>query len=136
MGIVYEKYKRVNKDSWATPKWLMEIFGDWFDPCPLNDNPNVNGLNIVWKDFTYVNPPYSSPIKWVEKAIYENKKGKTIALLLKVDTSTKWYMKLVEANAHIIFIHKRLRFRNPKGNNDEKKPAGFPSMIAILSKAG
>lgn len=134
MGIIYNKYKTKNKDSWATPKWIMEIFGDWFDPCPLNYNPQVDGLNIEWKDKTYVNPPYSSPIKWVEKAIEENKKGKTIVLLLKVDTSTKWYMKLVEANANILFVHKRLKFRNPKGNNDEKSPAGFPSMLVILNK--
>ena len=134
MGIIYNKFKTKTKDSWATPKWLMEIFEDWFDPCPLNYNPNINGLNIDWKDKTYVNPPYSSPLKWVEKAIEENKKGKIIVLLLKVDTSTKWYLKLVEANAHILFIHKRLKFRNPKGNNNEKSPAGFPSMLVILNK--
>jgi len=121
-------------DNWITPNWIKEIFGEWFDPCPLDPNPSKDGLSMEWKDKTYVNPPYSSPLKWVEKAIEENKKGKTIALLLRVDTSTKWYFKLVESNAHILFVHKRLRFRNPNVNNDKGTPANFPSMLVILNK--
>ncbi|GAG08355.1 unnamed protein product, partial [marine sediment metagenome] len=47
-------------DNWITPEWIKEIFEGWFDPCPYNPNPKINGLNIEWKDKTYVNPPYSS----------------------------------------------------------------------------
>lgn len=111
-------------DSYSTPKWLMALFEDWFDPCPLNLNPEIDGLNIDWKHKTYVNPPYSKPLDWVEKAIEEQKKGKTIALLLKLDCSTKWYRKLVDADAHIIFINERVKF------NGQAPP--FPNMIAIL----
>ena len=119
--------KTKESDNRATPRWLLEVFEGWFDPCPLNPNPITDGLEIEWKDKTYVNPPYSKPLPWIEKAIEENKKGKTIAMLLKVDTSTKWYAKLIEARAHIFWINGRLRFAN-------NSPANFPSMLVILQK--
>jgi len=117
-----EVINNISHDNWSTPKWLMILFKDWFDPCPLNGN---NGLNIEWKDKTYVNPPYSNPTPWVEKAIIENKKGKTIAMLLKLDTSTKWFLMLQEANAHFITFFGRLKFSNSKS-------ALFPSVLVIL----
>ena len=112
-------------DNYRTPDWILNIFDNWFDPCPLNENPTIDGLLLDWKDKTYVNPPYSRPMDWVKKAIAENKKGKTIAMLLKVDTSTKWFAKLVEANAKIMFIHGRLKHHTGK-------PANFPSMLVVL----
>lgn len=115
-------------DNWETPGWLMELFKDWFDPCPIN--ADFDGLDCGWQDKTYVNPPYSSPLKWVLKAIEENKKGKTIAMLLKVDTSTRVYRELVNAKAHILFINERLKFKGIE--NHDGKPASFPSMLVIL----
>lgn len=131
----YRKFKTKLTDNWATPNWLMELFKDWYDPCPLNNSPNINGLEINWRDKTYINPPYSSPLKWIEKAIEESKKGKTIAMLLKVDTSTKWFSLIHNCrDAHILWINKRLKFRNPNADNKESSPAGFPSMIVIFEK--
>lgn len=115
----------MTQDNYATPEWILKIFECWFDPCPLNDNPQIDGLIIEWQNKTYVNPPYSNPLKWVEKAIEENKKGKMIALLLRVDTSTKWFAKLVEAKANILWFSGRLKFAN-------NTPANFPSMLVIL----
>ena len=114
------------KDNYETPSWLMELFKDWFDPCPLN--PKRDGLSIEWQDKTYVNPPYSNPLKWVEKAIEESKKGKLIVMLLRVDTSTKWFAKLVEAKAEILWFNKRLKFI-------DGRPANFPSMLVIIKRA-
>ena len=116
----------MSNDNYQTDKWLMELFEDWFDPCPLDLNPKIDGLSIEWKDKTFVNPPYSKPLEWIDKAIEENKKGKTIVMLLRVDSSTKWFAKLVEADAKILWINKRLRFNTGK-------PANFPSMLIILS---
>ena len=113
-------------DNYATDKKIMDLFDDWFDPCPLNENPSFNGLNINWKNKTYVNPPYSKPRPWIIKAIEENKKGKTIVMLLRMDTSTKWFKNLQEAGATFLWINGRLKFRTGK-------PANFPSMIAILT---
>lgn len=117
----------MTNDNYATDESIMELFDTWFDPCPLNDNPNINGLEIEWKDKTYVNPPYSKPLPWVKKAVEENMKGKTIVMLLRMDTSTEWFKRLQEANAKFLWINKRLKFRTGK-------PANFPSMLVILSK--
>lgn len=115
------------KDNYDTPTWIKNLFVGWFDPCPINNGElrEFDGLGD-WKDKTFVNPPYSNPLKWIEKAIEESKKGKTIVMLLRVDTSTKWYARLVEANAHFLWFAERLRF-------GDKKPANFPSMLVILS---
>ena len=123
----------MSNDNWATPKWLMEIFKDWYDPCPydLDYTEGIsehNGLFPEWGDKTYVNPPYSKPLPWVEKAIKENKKGKMIVMLMRMDTSTKWFKMLQEANAEFLWFNGRLKF------NDIKKPANFPSMLVILTE--
>ena len=112
-------------DNYLTDDWILKMFSEWFDPCPLNENPTIDGLKIEWKDKTYVNPPYSDPMPWIEKAIEESNKGKTIVMLVKVDTSTKWFLKIVEAKAHILFIHGRLKYQTGS-------PAAFPSMLVIF----
>ena len=117
----------MTNDNYATDERIMDMFRDWFDPCPLNPNPEIDGLKIDWKDRTYVNPPYSKPLVWVEKAIEENKKGKLIVMLLRMDTSTIWFQKLQEAGSMFLWINGRLRFNN-------LKPANFPSMLVILNK--
>ena len=115
-------------DNYATPLWIKELFKEWYDPCPLNPNPEINGLNIVWLDRTFVNPPYSKPLEWVLKAIEESKKGKTIVMLLRVDTSTRWFKELINAKAHILFFNERLHFIDT--------PANFPSMLVVLEATG
>jgi len=117
----------MSNDNYATDKSIMEMFDNWFDPCPLNKNPDFDGLTIEWKNKTYCNPPYSNPLPWIEKAINENKKNKTIVMLLRMDTSTKWFKLLQENNATFLWINGRLRFNTGK-------PANFPSMLVILNK--
>ena len=96
------------KDNYKSDKWLLKMFEGWFDPCPLNPDLvqiylESNGLRMDWEDKTYVNPPYSDPLPWVEKAIEESKKGCYVVMLLKVDTSTRWFYKLLEAKAEILY---------------------------------
>ncbi len=113
-------------DNYHTPTWIKEMFDGWYDPCPYNPKPSINGLLVDWKNKTYVNPPYSNPLPWVVKAIEERDKGKTVALLLKLDTTTKWYYALEEANAHIMFIGERVKF------NGRSPP--FCNILVILEK--
>lgn len=124
-------------DNWGTPDWLMNIFEDWFDPCPMKSitlNPDYDGLKEAWGSKTYVNPPYSNPLPWVEKAIEESKKGKIIVMLLKVDTSTRWFAKLNEAKAKIFWLNGRLKFKGKNYYEGKGKlsPANFPSMLVVL----
>lgn len=116
-------------DDYPTDKNIMDLFEGWFDPCEISTGElrMFDGLGSSWKDKTFVNPPYSKPLPWIEKAIEENKKGKRIVLLLKMDTSTRWFMRLQEAGAMFLWVNGRLRYGTGK-------PAPFPSMIAILGK--
>lgn len=113
-------------DNYRTPKWILNMFENWFDPCPFNPNPEIDGLKLHWEDKTYINPPYSNPLPWVLKAIEENKQGKQIALLLKLDCSTRWYRELVNADAHFFFINERVKFNG--------KAPPWPNVLVILSK--
>jgi hypothetical protein len=119
-----------DSDLCNTPKWLKEHFVNHFDPCP--ENPSFDGLSIDWKSPSFVNPPYSEPLKWVVKAIEENKKGVKVVLLLKVDPSTKWYRYLVEANGHFAYFNERLSFVH-QINGEFKSSNNFASMLVYLS---
>lgn len=114
-------------DQFPTDAWLYAVFDNWFDPCPLNSNPEIDGLTVDWADKTYCNPPYSDPLPWVLKGIEEHKKGKTIVFLLKFDSTTKVYRALLDAGAHIIHIGERL-------HHGHQYASPFPSMLAVLSK--
>ena len=55
-----------NGENWphgGTPDWLMEElieeFGEMHAPCPLSENPEVDGLQTDWPIVNYVNPPYT-----------------------------------------------------------------------------
>lgn len=109
-------------DDYATPTHIKRLFKGWFDPCPLE--PSCDGLEIPWGERTFVNPPYSNPAPWVEKAIAEAKDGKTVVMLLRVDTSTKWFARLVQADAEMLWFSRRLHF--------SKGPANFASMLVVL----
>ena len=111
-------------DSYATPEWLFSVFKGWFDPCPLNDKPLFDGLSIDWKKYTYVNPPYSNPLPWVEKAIKEMKKGNLIVMLLRADSSTKYFQKCQEFG-EVIYFGRRIKFNG--------KTPYFASMLVIFN---
>lgn len=114
-------------DSYATPDWLLDFFNDYFDPCPLNDDPVIDGLTIDWKDKSYVNPPYSNPLPWVEKAIYEANKGKKIVMLLRADTSTLYWKKCIE-NGEVLYFGRRIKFNG--------KTPYFASMLVLFNIKG
>ena len=121
------RYHKGN-DEYSTPSWIKDgLFAGWFDPCPLGHGlAEKDGLNSEWAgDRIFVNPPYSRPLPWIEKAIMESKKGKTVALLVKHDSSTRWWAKLHEAGAHFLPLLGRLHFNGGAA-------APFPSVLVIL----
>ncbi len=120
----------MSNDSYPTDDWIKVMFRGWYDPCTLSDGElrEFDGLGD-WKEKTFVNPPYSSPLPWIEKAVEEARKGNTVALLLKADTSTRWFATLQNAGAKFLWVNGRLR-------HGTGKPANFPSMIAILHGLG
>lgn len=111
-------------DTYATPKWILDMYKDYFDPCPLNFNPEFDGLSIEWAERTYVNPPYSDPKPWVKKAIEEKNKGKLIVMLLKADVSTEAF-RLAHQYGEVLFFARRIKF------NGKTPPWG--SMLVIFN---
>lgn len=86
-------------DDVATPEWLMkdlrkEFGEELFDPCPLKSEKK-DGLEIEWGQVTYVNPPYSNIRPWLEKAIDEMGKGKTILFLIPFKPQSAYYQDLI-----------------------------------------
>jgi len=112
-------------DHAPSPKWLLDFFKDCWDPCP--SVPTFNGLAIPWGKKNYVNPPYSTKIPWIKKAIIESDNGNKSFLLLPVDTSTKWFWDLLVPHFIIFFFTRRIEL----GNGHHPK---FPSMIAETRK--
>jgi hypothetical protein len=65
-------------DLWYTPEYILEpvrevLGADYFDPCPID--PKFDGLDVVWGDKCFINPPYSKELKraFVNKGIEEYK---------------------------------------------------------------
>ena len=112
-------------DDWATPKFIYEQTKGMFDPCPIN--ATFDGLKIEWQKRNFVNPPYSQLLKWIEKSIEENNKGKEVILLIPARTDTKAFKKLYDHGAKFLFITGRLKF-------NEANAAPFPSMLVCLNK--
>ena len=114
-------------EDYASDEWILNMFEGWFDPCPLNPDWEKNGLSpqVEWGRKTYENPPYSDPLPWVKRAIAESKGGKMVVMLLKHDTSTRWYSLLHQAGAKFLMVSGRLKYQT-------RRQAAFPSILAIL----
>ena len=110
-------------DDYETDYWLMEVFEDWFDPCPLH--ADFCGLATPWPDKVFINPPYSDPKPWVEKAIDYSEKGAKVVMLLKHDTSTEWYRMLHEHGSRFLMIQGRLKYCTGTS-------APFPSVLVVV----
>jgi len=134
-------------DHYQTDDWIMRIFIDYYDPCPYNrifdPKKHLDGLKLKWDEEVedgwfdgeynheyhgiFINPPYSNPYPWVLKAI-ETKKNYpkiNIVMLLKNDSSTKYYRKLHENNANFLFPYGRLKYNTGKS-------APFSSVLVVL----
>jgi len=124
----FTKSKISKSDDWATPKGVYDGLEQEFhftdDPCPLHGIDSGDGLLRDWGTVVFMNPPYSNPSPWCEKAVIEMRRGKTVVGLLRGDTSTRWFHDWVLPYAEIRFIKGRLKF-------NDKGPAPFPSIIAI-----
>lgn len=89
-----------------------------------------DGLQYNWRgQRVFMNPPYSRGMvgQCVEKAIAERNNAAIIVMLIKVDTSTKWFQRLQE-HAFIEYLPKRLRYEG------QAQGATFASCIAIMRK--
>ena len=130
-------------DDWKTPDYLYnklnEEFNFDFDPCPFHHDLNEwDGLEVEWGKSNFVNPPYSKKLKeaFINKALDESKKGKTVVMLLPVSTSTKIFHEVILPNCEIRFLRGRVKFEgvNTKGELVTNKCGMHDSMICIFRR--
>lgn len=109
-----------DKDKWATPSWVVEFARKFFyfphfdldcaasahnTKCEKFISEEENALKGNWNGtYCWLNPPYSNPLPFVEKAIEQSKRGCKIVMLLNVDNSTQWFAKCVKNATAILMI--------------------------------
>lgn len=116
-----------SSDEWATPpelvRWVaagLQIPQFDLDACCRAESAKApsfftrqeDGLTQSWHGNVWVNPPYSSPKPWIEKAIQEVQSGRAVlvALLLPSRTDTGWFHDLILPHAGIMWLRGRPHF--------------------------
>lgn len=88
---------------------------DWLEP--------LTGFSLpvaLW-----MNPPFSNPTPWLEKAYETSQRGGIIVALLPDDRSVKWYQNWVEDKAQIIYVpDHRISFEDAEGTPQPGNPKG------------
>jgi len=112
----------------------------------------------IFPKTAFMNPPYSNPKPFIEKA-WEDSKHCKIVCLVKCDPSTRWwatfwnyekdatgfpYNKLntnsfkrgPKPGCEVRFLPKRIKFDPPKGYEGKIGSPTFPSAIVIMDRRG
>ena len=105
-----------DKDTTLTPLDLIKSLGEFnFDPCGISTHKTAeyiislpkNGLDEMWFERVWLNPPYSDPAPWLLKLSIH---GNGIALVLN-STDTAWAHDYVFGKATgILFLKGRPKF--------------------------
>lgn len=97
-------------DAYCTPLYIAERIPQRdVDPCsnPRSIIParwhfmlekGIDGLKMPWRGSAFENWPYSDPMPWAEKSIYEMQIGNCtdLIVLCKLDPSPKWWDVIIE----------------------------------------
>jgi phage N-6-adenine-methyltransferase len=115
-------------DCWGTPPEMvreMEAeFGPFeLDPCATPETAKApkfytvfdNGLLLPWRGRVWLNPPYSDPTPWLQRAVAAQEDGCLVVALLPASTDANWFHDLVLPNAEVRFIRQRVRFIGWRG---------------------
>lgn len=155
-----------DKDTYQTPKylfnWLNKRFNFDFDGCAGDENhlcerycteqdnfltydPDKEsewGVPYFCPQSIYINPPYSNPKDFVERAVWWKVRGSLVVMLLPADKSVEWYSIIQQHATEIIDI---IGYHDEKGNwhtgrvqfihpftGEEVKGNNKGSMIAVF----
>ena len=134
------------KQDWGTPPKVFEYFNSLYsfglDAAAREDNslcdrhigPETDALSVPWDaQSVWLNPPYGRGIgKWIEKAYYEARSGKTVGVLVFARTDTKWWHDYV-MKAQVVYLLKgRLKFVDSEGKSES--PATAPSCFVVFGR--
>ncbi|MCK3655792.1 hypothetical protein A4G19_08490 [Pasteurellaceae bacterium Macca] len=144
-----DKSQMIDKNQWATPFDIFhlceKLTGLTFNldaaanvqnrKCERYISEQQNTLKTAWGigQNVWLNPPYSNPLPFVEKAILECKENQNnVAMLLNADCSTRWF-ELCRQNASeiIFFTGGRVAFLNYETGQPEKGNTR-PQMLAVF----
>lgn len=136
-----------NSDCWATPREIVDTLEQEFgrfdlDPCCHRSTAKArrfytaadDGLAKPWRGRVFLNPPYSKPGPWLEKARREVADGRAelVVALVPASVDTRWFHEQVQGHAEVRFRRGRIRFIGWQGT-----PIGSPkqpSMFAIYRR--
>ena len=129
-----ELFARGNDDL-GTPAWIIEhvramVGSIELDPCAnpwsneivqpeygISKHDGMDGL-FRWSEIAtrnvWLNPPYSNPKPWAQRAVEAADDGLEVFALMKLDPSTEWSRILRERPRAVCDFHKRIRFEGGK----------------------
>lgn len=97
-----------------------------FDPCP--PKPTFDGLEVAWRRWNYVNPPFSDAARWITKAIQETSDPtKLVSMLLPMRSASRWFRDL-EQNSTILLWVNHTPFAG------YVRPLAIPMVVALLPR--
>lgn len=128
-----------SSDKWATPPELVRDleaeFGAFdLDPCCEEHTAKAatfytdGGLEKPWFGRVFLNPPYSNPRPWLDRAIQAMRDGCTVVAVLPASTDTRWFHETVIGHAEIRFLRGRVRWLGWSGT-----PIGSPKSPTIIA---
>lgn len=126
------------KDELETPPWFYEWLNSSFNfthdvACTrINAKARYLGpdtLNLPWGPRNYLNPPYSNPEPFLEKAYKETLYDRLTVALVKHDHSTMWWKTWVEH--HTLKIPVPWRLRHYLDGKPTTEVGNFPSTVLI-----
>jgi phage N-6-adenine-methyltransferase len=125
-------------DGWGTPPRIWRRLStavSGFDLDPASGAENVpiadqrftiedDGLAQNWFGDVWVNPPYSNPTVWIEKAVDEHNQNNTnsIMLLVPARTNTNWFSDNIEQADAICFLDHKVKFQQDGVDADDYLP--------------
>lgn len=130
-------------DEWSTPldvfNRIASVYGPFdLDACCRPETAKArcyfvkedDALARPWPGRVWVNPPYSNPRPWIEKAINAVVIGEAqrVVMLLPAATDTNWFHDLVLPYADVVFMKGRVKFIGWQGT-----PIGSPKAGTILA---
>jgi hypothetical protein len=104
-------HNRPEFDSVPTPDWFLNIFDGFHDPYPLGCDGPVDppaGAKV------FVNPGYSRKEEAAEKCIEWHRRGHYVAMLVPIESSTRFAKKLIQYGVERLFFERRI-FPNCRG---------------------